>query len=152
MWSIGEEARRAIAQSLQDGFAVLMRQLKLAKTADIVARFVHPPQLSYDRESEIVAAGGRIMWLRRRRNDWQTEVEEAGVPAKRTRVVIVGAGFGGLHAALQLEQLSSRNNGPEITLVNDENVFLFTPGRRDEESVCALYGWLLRSPAVRGAC
>lgn len=49
------------------------------------------------------------------------------MPAKRTRVVIVGAGFGGLHAALRLEKLFARDHGVEITLVSDENFLLFTP-------------------------
>lgn len=40
--------------------------------------------------------------------------EKARVPAQRIRVVIVGAGFGRLHAALHFENLFSRNNGVEI--------------------------------------
>jgi NADH dehydrogenase len=43
------------------------------------------------------------------------------------RVVILGAGFGGLEAALTLERAVGRSGGYEITLVNDNNYFLFTP-------------------------
>lgn len=45
---------------------------------------------------------------------------------RRTRVVILGGGFGGLYAALELERrLSSADL--ELTVVNRENHFLFTP-------------------------
>jgi fructose/tagatose bisphosphate aldolase len=60
MWSIDEDARRAIGQSLEERFSFLMRQLKIVDTAPVVARFVKPPQLSLDRDAEIVAAGGKI--------------------------------------------------------------------------------------------
>ena len=60
MWSIGEEARRAIGRSLEERFTFLMQQLKIGGTAPAVARFVTAPQIPVDREAEIVAAGGRI--------------------------------------------------------------------------------------------
>jgi fructose/tagatose bisphosphate aldolase len=60
MWSIGEAARAAIGKSLEDRFAFLMKQLKVATTQDVVAKFVRAPQLPIDREAEIVAAGGKI--------------------------------------------------------------------------------------------
>ena len=44
-----------------------------------------------------------------------------------TRIVILGGGFGGLSAARELERLLSRGPNVEITLVNRENFFLFTP-------------------------
>jgi NADH dehydrogenase len=44
---------------------------------------------------------------------------------KVTRVLILGGGFGGLYAALAFERMKSRN--VEVTLVSDENFFLFTP-------------------------
>jgi NADH dehydrogenase len=44
-----------------------------------------------------------------------------------TRVVILGGGFGGLSAARELERLLPRDANVEITLVNRENFFLFTP-------------------------
>ena len=48
-------------------------------------------------------------------------------PGKRTRIVILGAGFGGLHTALELERTLARDSDVEVTLVNRENFFLFTP-------------------------
>ena len=44
-----------------------------------------------------------------------------------TRIVILGGGFGGLAAARELERLLPRRANVEITLVNRENYFLFTP-------------------------
>lgn len=41
--------------------------------------------------------------------------------------MILGGGFGGLHAALGLEKTLTRDNDVEITLVNRENFSLFTP-------------------------
>jgi len=46
---------------------------------------------------------------------------------KPTRVVILGGGFGGLSAARELERILPRTANVEITLVNRENYFLFTP-------------------------
>jgi NADH:ubiquinone reductase (H+-translocating) len=43
------------------------------------------------------------------------------------RVLILGGGFGGLYAALQLEKTLARDMDVEVTLVNRENFFLFTP-------------------------
>jgi NADH dehydrogenase len=45
----------------------------------------------------------------------------------RTRVVILGGGFGGVYAALRLERELARGAPLEVTLVNRENFFLFTP-------------------------
>lgn len=44
---------------------------------------------------------------------------------KKTRVLILGGGFGGLYAALEFER--RRDPGLEVTLVTQENFFLFTP-------------------------
>src|SRR5258707_10901823 len=60
MWSIPEDARRAIGQSLEERFTFLMKQLKIGDTAAAVARFVKVPQLALDRDAEIAAAGGKI--------------------------------------------------------------------------------------------
>ncbi|MGC2322182.1 MAG: NAD(P)/FAD-dependent oxidoreductase, partial [Terriglobales bacterium] len=46
---------------------------------------------------------------------------------RRTRVVILGGGFGGLYVALELEKTLARDPNVEITLINRENFFLFTP-------------------------
>ena len=44
---------------------------------------------------------------------------------KKTRVLIVGGGFGGIYAALEFEK--RRDPDFEITLINQDNFFLFTP-------------------------
>lgn len=46
---------------------------------------------------------------------------------KKTRILIVGGGFGGLYTALHLEKTLARDPEVEVTLVNRENFFLFTP-------------------------
>ncbi|HWQ02887.1 MAG TPA: NAD(P)/FAD-dependent oxidoreductase [Candidatus Nitrosotenuis sp.] len=43
------------------------------------------------------------------------------------RIVILGAGFAGLQATIELEKLLGRDPDVEITLVNEHNYFLFTP-------------------------
>ncbi len=45
----------------------------------------------------------------------------------KTRIVILGGGFGGIYTALALEKSIARDSDVEITLVNQENFFLFTP-------------------------
>jgi NADH dehydrogenase len=44
-----------------------------------------------------------------------------------TQILILGSGFGGLYTALELEKQFGDDPGVEITLVNRENFFLFTP-------------------------
>ncbi len=44
-----------------------------------------------------------------------------------TRIVILGGGFGGLYTALHLDRTLARDADVEITLVNQDNFFLFTP-------------------------
>ena len=43
------------------------------------------------------------------------------------RILILGGGFGGLYTALHLEKKLRRSPNVELTLVNRENFFLFTP-------------------------
>jgi len=43
------------------------------------------------------------------------------------RIVVLGAGFGGLQATIELERIFRRQLDKEILLVNDQNFFLFTP-------------------------
>jgi NADH dehydrogenase len=43
------------------------------------------------------------------------------------RIVILGGGFGGLYTALHMERTLARDAGVQVTLVNRENFFLFTP-------------------------
>ena len=45
----------------------------------------------------------------------------------KTRILILGGGFGGLYTALELEKTIGSDPNVEITLVNRENFFLFTP-------------------------
>ena len=66
IWSIADTPRRAIAQSLEERFAFLMKQLRIANTAETVSRFVRVPKLPIDREAEIVAAGGKITTAERK--------------------------------------------------------------------------------------
>src|ERR1700746_1873858 len=46
---------------------------------------------------------------------------------KKIRIVILGGGFAGLHAAMHLDETLARDPDIEITLVNRDNFFLFTP-------------------------
>jgi NADH:ubiquinone reductase (H+-translocating) len=48
-------------------------------------------------------------------------------PRKKSRVVILGGGFGGVYAALALEKALRRREDYEIVLVNSENYFVFQP-------------------------
>ena len=43
------------------------------------------------------------------------------------KVLILGGGFGGLYAALRMEKTLARDPNVQVTLVNRENFFLFTP-------------------------
>jgi len=46
---------------------------------------------------------------------------------QRYYILILGGGFGGLYAALQLDKTLARDPNVTITLVNRDNFFLFTP-------------------------
>lgn len=50
---------------------------------------------------------------------------------RRTRILILGGGFAGLTVAMELERSLGRDPSVEITLVNRENFFLFTPMRHE---------------------
>ncbi|MEO8616222.1 MAG: NAD(P)/FAD-dependent oxidoreductase [Luteolibacter sp.] len=45
----------------------------------------------------------------------------------RTKILILGAGFGGLAAALEFEKVLASRTDLEVTLIDRENHFLFTP-------------------------
>jgi NADH dehydrogenase len=45
----------------------------------------------------------------------------------KIRILILGGGFAGLHAAMHLDDTLARDPDIEITLVNRDNFFLFTP-------------------------
>jgi len=46
---------------------------------------------------------------------------------RKKRIVILGGGFGGVYAAMNLEKLLARQHAVEICLVSLDNFFLFTP-------------------------
>jgi NADH:ubiquinone reductase (H+-translocating) len=46
---------------------------------------------------------------------------------RRTRILILGGGFAGIYAAVEMEKRLARDPAAEVTLVNRENYFLFTP-------------------------
>lgn len=46
---------------------------------------------------------------------------------KTTKILILGGGFGGLYTALNLDKSIARDPNVEVTLINRENFFLFTP-------------------------
>ena len=45
----------------------------------------------------------------------------------KKKIVILGGGFGGLYTALELDKTLARDPDVEVTLVNKDNFFLFTP-------------------------
>ncbi|HET6175751.1 MAG TPA: NAD(P)/FAD-dependent oxidoreductase [Candidatus Sulfotelmatobacter sp.] len=47
--------------------------------------------------------------------------------SQKTRILILGGGFAGLHAAIYLDDTLARSPDVEITLINRDNFFLFTP-------------------------
>ncbi len=47
--------------------------------------------------------------------------------AQRKRILILGGGFAGLSTAMELEKRLGANSGVDVTMVNRENFFLFTP-------------------------
>src|SRR6516165_10105652 len=46
---------------------------------------------------------------------------------KKARVLILGGGFAGLYAGMQLDKILARRPDVDVTVVNRENFFLFTP-------------------------
>src|SRR5271167_3439051 len=46
---------------------------------------------------------------------------------KPCHVLILGGGFGGIYAALELQKLLRRRKDVTVTLVSRDNFFLFTP-------------------------
>ena len=47
--------------------------------------------------------------------------------ANPKRILILGGGFGGLYTALEFEKVLAHDSGIEVTLINRDNFFLFTP-------------------------
>jgi NADH dehydrogenase len=54
-------------------------------------------------------------------------MRNASTHAPPTRIVIIGGGFAGVTTALNLERLLRRRSDVEITLIDQENFFTFTP-------------------------
>jgi NADH dehydrogenase len=52
---------------------------------------------------------------------------ESLAPSAKTRVLILGGGFGGLYAAVHLDKTVAADPNIEVTLVSRENFVLFTP-------------------------
>ncbi len=46
---------------------------------------------------------------------------------KKTRIVILGGGFGGIYTAMYLEKSLKKRTDIEVTLVNQENYFIYQP-------------------------
>ena len=46
---------------------------------------------------------------------------------RRQRIVIVGAGFGGVHAYLELHRKLHGTGRVEVTVINPTDYFVFTP-------------------------
>ena len=53
--------------------------------------------------------------------------ENCQIGAKPCRILILGGGFGGIYAALELQKLLRRRNDIAVTLLSRDNFFLFTP-------------------------
>ena len=47
--------------------------------------------------------------------------------SNKPRVLILGGGFGGMYTALEFERALARGANVDVTLVNHDNFFLFTP-------------------------
>ena len=50
---------------------------------------------------------------------------------KKTKVIILGGGFAGLSAAMNLDKTLARRLDIEVTLISRENFILFTPMLRE---------------------
>ena len=53
--------------------------------------------------------------------------ENGQIGGKPCRILILGGGFGGIYAALELQKLLRRRNDVTVTLLSRDNFFLFTP-------------------------
>lgn len=69
-----------------------------------------------------LAFSGLVVWAH-----WLSRPRPSGAGVQRTRVVIVGGGFGGVYAARELEKALAHRDDLEIILVSKENYFVFQP-------------------------
>jgi fructose/tagatose bisphosphate aldolase len=60
LWSMPDATKEAIGRTLEDRFRFLMEKLRVGGTRDAVQRFISLPERTFDRETEVAAAGGRI--------------------------------------------------------------------------------------------
>jgi hypothetical protein len=60
LWTMPDDVKAALGQSLEERFAFLMKQLNVGGTADAVKQFVTAPEITFSREAELQAAGGKI--------------------------------------------------------------------------------------------
>jgi fructose/tagatose bisphosphate aldolase len=60
LWTMTDEVKAALGQSLEERFAFLMRQLNVGGTATAVKQFVTAPDIPFSREAELQAAAGKI--------------------------------------------------------------------------------------------
>jgi NADH dehydrogenase len=80
------------------------------------------------------------------------------LPARRTRIVVVGGGFAGVAVAEQLERLFAADPSVVLTLISDTNALVFTPllaevagGRLEPTQIgSSIRSRLRRSRVVRG--
>ncbi len=72
-------------------------------------------------------------WMPRRPGDFSAACETASGRGHRTgvtgrkRILVLGGGFGGLHAARHLERIFRADPSVDIALVSRDNFFLYTP-------------------------
>jgi NADH dehydrogenase len=65
--------------------------------------------------------------IARMMDESEHQEEACRVTPGRKHVVILGGGFGGVYAAIEFEKTLARDADVDVTLVNRENFFLFTP-------------------------
>ena len=60
LWSMPDATKEAIGGTLEDRFRFLMEKLRVGGTRDAVQRFISLPERTFDRETEVAAAAGKI--------------------------------------------------------------------------------------------
>jgi fructose/tagatose bisphosphate aldolase len=60
LWTMNDDVKAALGQSLEERFAFLMKQLNVGGTAAAVKQFVKAPEIAVGREAEQQAAAGQI--------------------------------------------------------------------------------------------
>lgn len=66
LWTMDEAAKTAIGRSLEERFSFLMTRLNVGGTAALIRKIITAPEPVFDREAEILAAGGQITAAERR--------------------------------------------------------------------------------------